>query len=393
MRFYVILLGTWVCTLQIVHAAEWGMDAGINQKFSYNDNVRMLEDKKGSFIYQFIPVLNAHYATQRSRIEASASYGVQVYETIPELNRGVQNYSLMTSHQTERVLYSLSTKYGKEPARNSADTDSGNFATNADRTSWSVQPGLVYRLTPRDSLSLQGSYGQTSYSKSEQDDKDEFGDNRSIIFDLGWKRRWTERYSGAVSVMYYRHESEPTLLSIVSDSYGINFSHNYFFSKKWQLLIDLGYRYTDTVNTGLNMVRESGSHGFLTDSSLTYIGEDLVTSLSVQQSLIPDGEGQLNQQSGVSLAIDYQITDRLSTALETSYLYNKPIGGEREGSDDDRQNITFTPSVSYQLSPDWIISGSYSFHQQVEKSRNYVSDSNTYMVTLGYNWQGLKLSR
>ncbi len=400
MRVYLLSLLTGMGLINTVYAAEWAIDGGIKQDFSYDDNVRMLENKQGSFIYEIIPVLNASYSTLNSEIAASASYGYQLYEAIPTFNRDTQNYTLSGNYFSERTTYSLSANYNKAPARNTADTDTGINATNADKTSWSVDPVISYRISPKDTLSLQASYAETLYSSDQfVSNIGGFSDNTNALLDLGWTRQWSERFSAGLSVIYYHYESEPTLLqlsnNIVSDSYGVNFASSYAISQNWQLIFNLGYRYTDTKNT-LNIIDQpfdQASHGFITDSSLIYNGGVLTATVNVYQTLMPSGQGQLNQQSGVNLTFGYDFTQRLSAGLQASYLYSKPIGGVREILGQERQNITVTPSINYQLTADWTISANYRYRLQDNKQLGYVADSNTIMLTLGYNWPGLSLSR
>jgi len=402
MRYYFILLATGLCALQIAHAAEWNVNGNIYQNFSYEDNPAMRDNKKGSFVYEVIPVLNARYKTQNSEIAASASYGYQDYAAISEFSGDLQDYSLLGQYHAERASYSLTADYSKAPARNSAEFDTGVFDTGADRTSWLVKPEFSYQITAIDILTVNGSYGEILYST------DGFANSKNAVFDLGWARQWTERYTAGLNVVYYRYEAEPTLFNgsdptlqaandIVSNSYGFNFSNNYLLSETWQVNIVLGYRYTDTLNSlnidGATSDIKDGSHGFLTDSSLIYSGEVYSASIGVNQSLVPDGQGQLNQQTGVRLAGNYSLTEKLSTDLQFSYLYSKPISGLRDVLDDTRQYISVTPSIRYQITPDWELSGSYRYRQQDNNLSEQVVSSNTIMLTIGYNWQGLSISR
>jgi len=413
MRFYCIVLGAGLCVPQTVQAAEWATSASINQYFSYNDNVRMLKKKQGSFIYGLTPVLNARYTTPNSEIAASASYGIQRYAAIPEFNQDNQNYSLSGNYQTERMTYTLETSYSKTPVRNFAD-ETGINNTAADAIRWSVDPAVTYRIAPKDNLNIQASYSEQIYSTNEIADN-RFANNQNALIDLGWTRQWSERYMGGVSLIYYRYQSDPSLLlgitnNIVSNSYGINFLSNYLISDKWQINISLGYRYTDTKNN-ISVDEAPGEpinealHGFITDSSLSYKGEVLSVSVNISQTLLPSGLGQLNQQSGVGVEFSYQLTERLSTMFSANYVYRKPISGLRRLAGSERQNITVTPSINYQITPDWIVSASYSYRyqnrslnqdlifEQEQNFQGFVADSNTVMLTLRYNWSGLSLSR
>ena len=393
MRAYLLLGIFGLSLIPSANAAEWSLDGRLNQNVSYEDNVNMSKDnKQGSFVYDLTPILNANYRAQHSEVTASASYGIQRYTELPERDRDKQNYSLSGRYFTERASYSLSSSYRKEPSRNTADTDSGDFATNADRSTWSVAPAISYRMTPQDSLSVQGSYGENTYSNQD------LSDNSNAVFNLSWSRQWTERYSGGLSTGYYRYESEPSLLgvsnSILSNSYSLNLLNNYIFSEKWKLQVNLGYRYTETENRlSIGAAINQGSHGFVGDASLQYTGEAFTASMGVNQSLQPDGQGQLNQKAGVNLGFGYRFTERLSTALQFSYLNSEAIGGLSQLLGNQRQNINISPSVNYRLAADWVLGASYRLRLQEESLGNGMTDSNTIMLTLGYNWQGFSLSR
>jgi len=393
MRAYLLLGMLGLSLIPPANAAEWSMDGRLNQNLSYEDNVQMENDnKQGSFVYNLQPSLNASYRAQHSEVIASASYGVQIFEAIPERDRNNQSYSLAGSYFTDRTTYSLSTSYSIAPARDSAETDSGDFATNANRSNWSVAPVISYRISPQDSLSVQGSYGESIYSNGD------LSGNNNAGLNLSWDRQWTERYSSGVGVAYSRYESEPSLQgvsnSILSNTYSLNLNNKYSFSEKWQLQANLGYRYTGTANRlSVGPVINQGSNGFVGNVNLQYTGEAFTASLGANQGLQPSGQGQLNLRAGADLSFGYRFTERLSTALTFNYSNNKPIAGLSQLVGDQRQNINISPSVNYRLAADWMLGASYRLRLQDESLGNGMTDSNTIMLTLGYNWQGFSLSR
>ena len=156
----------------------------------------------------------------------------------------------------------------------------------------------------------------------------------------------------------------------------------------------MGIRLTDSVSsqqTALgDFTTENQSEGFLSDTGFTYNGESLTASFNLNRSLTPSGSGQLNEQSRVSLDIGYKVTERLSVALSSSYQTSESASSNESNK---RTNIIFQPSVSWKMTPDLVLSGNYRYRQQDESNEDKAIDSNTFMVTLNYNWQGLSLAR
>lgn len=373
---------------QLAHSAEWKVDANIAQALSYNDNVRMQNEAQGSMLYRITPVFNAFRATENSKLLAHVSYGTQIYTDIPELDRDTQNYGVEGSYNTELFDYSLIFNYHVAPARNTAESDTGDFATNADKTTWSLSPTISYRLSEVDSLSLSGNYSESKYSSGN------FADTENFSVNLAWQRQWTERYSGSVSISYSKFDSINIAIaqSTTSESFSLNISNQYLLTETWNIFATVGGRYTETqqtLNFGVfNSTINTGSEGFLFDIGTRYQGEALTSSLSLGRSLLPSGFGRLNEQTRFSLEMGYKITERLSSGFSASYQTMDSVGG---GTQNSRDNITLSPFISWKLTPELSLVGSYRYRFQDSSSRGFSTDSNTVMLTLNYRWPGLSL--
>ncbi len=378
-------------------AAEWSLNAAIKQDFGYDDNVRMSVDPQASFLYQITPVLNLFHKTSVSELSANASYGYQHFFDISELNRDFQNYGINGIYRMERIIWTLNTSYSIAPARDSAEQDSGVFGVDSEKTSRSISPSVSYQLTELDSLNFSPSYSDATYSTND------FTDYENKALNFSWSRKWTERYTSSVSVFYSKYEStrdsEVNGLSSTSDSVGINFTSTYLVSEKWDIFGTIGGRVTESdtdFNTilGKNSVSDS-SEGFLLDAGFNYNAESLSAHFNVNRSLIPSSQGQLNEQSRISLDLNYQITERLSAAMLSSYQESESTSSDRDSSDGagTRSNLTIQPTVRWKISPDWTLSTSYRYRYQKRPSEEKAADSNSIMLSVGYNWQGLSIAR
>lgn len=374
-------------------AAEWSLNAEVKQDIGYDDNVRMLVDPQASFLYQITPVLNFFHKTSVSELTASVSYGYQHFFDISELNRDFQKYGLAGNYQMERITWALASSYHVTPSRDSAEQDSGDFALDSEKTSRSITPSVTYQVTQLDSLNFSPSYSDATYST------DDFSDYENKALNLAWSRKWTERYTSSLSVFYSKYESTRNSvidgISTSSDSFGINFSSTYLLSEKWKIFGTLGGRVTESDTdfisiTGINSINNT-SQGFLLDAGFDYSGESLSALFNVNRSLIPSSQGQLNEQSRVNLDLNYQITERLSAAMLSSYQESESTSTRNVSGT--RKNLTIQPSVRWKLSPDWVLSTSYRYRYQQRPGEEKAADSNSIMLSIDYNWQGFSIAR
>ncbi len=378
----------------IAVCAEWSLKSSIDQFLGYDTNVRMQEKAQGSFLYKIIPVLTLVHRTDVSEIKADAMYGTQIYTDIVGLDQDIQNYGLSGTYKTERIDWSLALNHSSTPSRNNATQSSGNFGATSINTTQSISPTLTFRLDEIDSLILAHTYSQTSFSNSSADNFRNYNTNN---ISLAWERTWSERYSSSVSTFYSIFESQtPITLAQPSsnfDSYGINFSNNYLWTEKWKLAGTIGVRQTES-KTGSTT---SSSVGFLADIGADYTGDNFNSGINFNRSLSPSNQGRLQEQTGISWNINYKITERLSSNFNIYYLESTQVNQINQST---RKNIIIEPGISWQMAPEWTLSGSYRYRTQDSNqddfgniTGNRSAESNLLMLTLKYNWQGLSISR
>jgi len=381
-----------------IQAAEWTIDGRINQEMAYDDNLRMQsgEDKRSSFIYEFLPKLNAGYKSGNTQLTANVGYGVEVYTNKLEAIRQKINTNVSGSYQTQSVNYGLNVNYSLQPARNTAADDTGNFNSNAARTNWSVSPTIAYTLTEQDTLNASVQYGQSLYSKDDNVTvSDSLADNGNIGFNLAWGHRWSEQYTTSLSTSFSFYDSNGDLRKTNNKSYSVTLGNSYQFNEHWNVYLDIGYRYTDSENTLLGVAINHVSQGFLINSALNYTGEVITSGLSFNQSMDPDGNGQLNQRSRVTFNLSYRLTETVTAQTSAQYQQTKSVS--TFVINNDRSNINASAALSWKVTPFVFLNASYSYRKQISEQllSSVVNnpDSNRIMLTLGYNWQGLSLSR
>lgn len=376
--------------LPLAKAAEWKMNAAVKQNISFDDNVRMREDATGSFIYQIIPTANFSYKTETSAIEANINYGIQRYLSIKELNRNSQRYNLKGYYSTERSYWELNLSLTTAPARNTAQQDSGNFSSNAEKSTRSIAPVFSYNLTELDTLTLSPSYSTTSYST------DNFSDNDNTKITLALKHQWTIRYTNSLSIFYSKFDSvksgDDLTRKTNSDSYGINLASTYLWSENLQISSTWGIRMTGSENTIGNNTLKTEGIGFLSNSIIKYTGENYWLTFNLNRSLVPSSRGQLNEQNRVGLKLNYDMSYYLSTNIQGLYQTSESASSN---SDETRvrKNLSLKSSLNWKIAKDWTFSASYRYRQQDRSTENSKANSNSFMLSINYNWQGLSVAR
>lgn len=363
------------------YAAQWAVDANIHQEMGYNDNVRMAQEPKGSMWYKVNPGINFTHTTDNSQIVGSASYGIQRYSAFSTLNKILQSYSLDANYQTERTTWSLGTSMSIAPSINSASTDSGNFSSNSEVTRTTISPSFSYKLTELDSLQFAGSYSQKTFTGTD------FRNSESQSIHLDWQRQWTERLSNSLSLSY----SEFSSTIQKSGSYNLNIGTNYSLSEKWAFVASGGARLTNfEINSDLGVIK-SQSQGYLLNVELNYTGEKLSSQLGFNRSLMPSNQGLLQEQDKFNINVNYPLSSQLSTSVNASYMNSKKTMASNE--DISRKFISIQSMLNWKLSPDWAITANYTYRNKSTASQMGNGTSNSFVLSINYNWPGLSLSR
>ncbi|KJV05829.1 hypothetical protein VZ94_15335 [Methylocucumis oryzae] len=367
-------------------AAEWEISTDIKQVFGYDDNVRMRQeqDAQGSFEYLLTPRLDFIRRDQQLETSLHASYGLQRYPDAQDLDYTPQDYGGGFTYRNERFIWSLNGSYSDKLSRNFAVLETGDFASAANRINWSLDPQLTFLITPIDSLAVGFNYYETEFSAS-------FSNNQGKNVNISWQHQWSPIFKQGVSVFYSHNQFESTINS-TTDSYGLNLTSSYKASEHWEATAAIGGRISEVLIMGADSVNQQ-SVGFLANLGLNYQGEIYSSSISLGQSLIPSGQGNLQEQAHFSWAGSYKLTKRLNTAINISYNITNSVGAGNNLSGtttNSRNNFQLNPSIGWTVTPEINAQLSYRYRNQESL---FSAESNLVMLTINFNWMGYKLSR
>ena len=113
-------------------------------------------------------------------------------------------------------------------------------------------------------------------------------------------------------------------------------------------------------------------------------------NLSISRSISPSSTGDVNEQDKVSVGWSRSLNERLTAGIRGSY---QETSSAIDNDSNDRENISISPSINWQYSPDSTFSLSYNYRQQKESALNTNVSSHAIMLTFNYNWNGINVSR
>jgi hypothetical protein len=219
-----------------------------------------------------------------------------------------------------------------------------------------------------------------------------------MSFTGGWRRNLSERLTGGLALTYSQYESESELLESEYDSYNFSVTSTYMMSERWSFSGQVGYRTTDSETQSLfgGPSQTDRSAGSLFNFTANYLGELHTLTSSLSRSLNPSGEGVVNETDRLSFTWIRNIAETLSLSVNTTYQETQSVD---ELSNTEREYLTFSPSLNWQLQRNLALKMGYQYRQQKGTSFGGFNttgdkvDSNMVFLTVNYDWDGLRFSR
>ena len=368
-----------------VQAAEWALSGNVNSSLEYDDNIFMRnENKLGDYHASMSPTLKVAHALENFESSLSTGYVSDRYETSSQLDTDNPFLRFETGYKTERSIWGLDLSYVESSSRSEAEEDSGDFETNSTSTTESISPSYSFQLSERDVLLINASYSTKEYSTTD------FSDSRLRSLSTNWQHQFTERFNGGVSLSVSNNKSIGLFSTTDDDTYNVSLTTKYDLSEIWAINGSVGIRQLNSEQTDLfGYTEDSSDAGPSLDMSVNYKGELNNVDVNLSSSISPSSTGGVTEQDRFSLNWSRELSETITARISTSYQKTTST----INSNDERENISFSPSVNWKFSRDASLGLSYRFRQQKEELDDSDASSQTVMLTLNYNWDGFRVSR
>ena len=386
MKKLYLVIALQCLTLSSLQAAEWSLTSSLNPTSKYDDNVFMSPtDKQDSFQFQIKPTLVGRYALENVEYSLDLGYSIDRYFSIAELDKENPFINLSTHYQAERSTWGLNAGYVEASTRNEAEYDTGDFTTESTVTTRSLSPSYSYKLTERDTLSVNGGYTERTYSTTD------FGDNETVSLSTAWQHQVNERLSAGLNFSVSNYQSDGLSLSTDDDIYNLSSTFNYLVTELWSLNGQVGVRKLNSEQTTVSGFKEDNtSSGTSFDITARRAGELDDFSVALSRALTPSSSGEVNEQDRINFQYSRKLTETLSANVNASYQQSTSA---LQDSNDEREYITVSPSIKWQFERNLGLTIGYNHRQQKRSEEGTDAKSNAVFMTLLYDWDGLRTSR
>ena len=395
-------------------AAEWALKGDLGQQLLYNDNISLTPIQKASVVgYLLTPSLQASRKTEILDIAVLGQGDIRRYD---DTRWDCDNYNLglNNAYRTNRSVFSLSGGYGVSCSYAQQLTDTGIILPNNQSENYQLAPSWTWRWTARDELTLGASYSKTSFSNtnggtalSTDNGSLNYNSNDTYSVNLGGNHQWSRRLSLNERINFSNIQFTG-LNASTQNLFGFQLGAVYKIDHFWTVSAGGGPVWVDTQQTSNE--DSSGQNSSLTlgsvaNISLTYDGRLNKVSAGYSNAVNPSAIGQTLQTNSVFATYSYQITRHLALDVSGNYSLSKSLGGDSSNnanSQFDRSYFTASAGIAWELAKNWQLRGSYVYSwQDYQQDQNVnfqnlnagTSVANVVMLSLGYSWDGIRISR
>jgi hypothetical protein len=396
-----IIMSLWATNLAV--AADWSLVPAVNLKTEYNSNINTTSGgstgsagQLSDFIFTLNPSAAFIYATEASKLQGNIGISQLLYVKNTEYNHTDQNYQINGQYSlTPRFNISLTSSFISDSTAQQELLASGLSITRVPRLALAVGPGISYNLTERLSASLNYNFNKVTYQpvQTTQSQNSQNSQNYQNYSSQAVSLMWQYLLSEKTTVSNTFSGTETTYTGTNANDYKsllVSLGVNHKFSERWQFNAAGGVNYSSYTNN--SQISSAGQFpNFVSVPTQKQKGTNFSpyfnlgatrqwTNLSITGSFSRNQQasayGYISQVNALSLAINYQFTQRLSGSLGGSYSLSSQSSNTTQN-----QNNYYTvgPQLKYQITERLTASSAYTFSNQNYQGNN-ISGGNSAQV-------------
>jgi len=409
-------------------AFDWLFQPDFDTSERYTDNLRMqINPTRDNFITTLSPSLLVGLIDKNQELKTSFKWNELIYHGDPNMDDfGEKIADFSHEFTAERFKTSLAAKYAEESSLNTQleQDGSGNLQLQVPRFTISVSPQFTYNFTEKYALQLSYNYLDVSFDKDPEAFLNSFNysDYQNHQVSATAIHAYSDRLSFNLTGAYSRFTSPTDLSQNISGNFlgtpvdlsiesnykqtSTNLTYQagaeYIFDEKTQLSASAGLRDTETTteirqtttynpeippfleNFSVNSTpKPDKGIGYVYSANLARNEEWGKLILSADQQVTPSSNGNQRQTSSYSAKLNYDLTERWTTGIDTRYL----LSDNASTNNDTRNNRTYftvTPNIRWNWTPEINLNLSYSYRHQQYDNRDEPSISNNVQLQFSY---------
>jgi hypothetical protein len=354
------------------YALRYLLTPAITLQGTYDDNVFFVDDD--DFEYYIGPTITLDTQSEKGNLALSAGWHIYEYSSYNEFDRINHSYSLSGSYgMTEKLKFDLGAAFNRDKT---FDVELEELALLIDperRNTYSVRPGLVYSINPKNDVRLAYLFREVDYGGDSRD-------NTRHELTVGWGHHLTERttvdLTGIGSTHKYDSANGGDITYEEASLYG-------------GISYQLTERDTARFYAGVGRVRYENDETDETDRVTRFLAsvemlrryERWTLSGSYLRDIAPEPDGDSVTRDRLRARVRYLFTERLSGTLIAYYVHtetNDFLTGERS-----IDLYRITPTLDYRLWENALVGLGYTFSRLDRENRD-TEDRNRVYLSFSY---------
>jgi len=392
----------------IVVADEWKVTGALDQSVEYDDNIGLNINATPAFGYLLNPSFSADWNATNMSAGITGRGDIRRYD---DDRWDCETFSVDFNQQYQQRLnvFSVTAGYAESCAGANQISDTGILLPNNQSETYNIAPAWSWQWSSLDRFSLSPSYSKTTFSSSGVANIVEtsglgFQGNETYSVNLSENHLWTRRLSSTISSFFSRTEFGESGNSSKQDVFGFQLDNQYEITRMWSINVGGGLSWVDSPsNSGsIDNSNDSLLRTETVNLALNYNGRRIDYSIDYSRRINPSSSGQITEYNSVNMSFSYQINRELIFNIDGTFSKNQTVGKSVRQISTDRTYYTASIGLVWDFAREWQLSTSYRYRRQEFTSADQgqlanelasTRDSNALMITLNYNWDGLRVFR
>ena len=383
----------------VAGAAELRLDAGLNGRVEYSDNILLRFDPVPSWRVLVEPTATLVRSTESNQISARAKLGFNRYSSdiVPDATDRALNLAGTQSFDRGKVGLNVDlTRLSSQSAQVLGQTGINIGRRQID--SASVMPSWAYSVSPRTSLNASGTWTTTRFEQTTQAQVTDF---RTTSATVGSTWALSERSNIGLSVSYLDFDTSPFVSRSKSWSANATLDHTASPTFKWSATVGLQRVSTqqnqvilicpvDPIFCQLGLVAPIPS-GFVGESTQLILPFNLNAQWQVSerdsataafiQRVSPSGVGGLTAGFQINASYRRAFAPTLDGAVTGGYVRTRALGGAAIGD-----VLSISPTLNWRISQPCTLTTGYIHTRLTYPSLDRTVAANAVFVSLSYGW-------
>lgn len=371
----------------VARADRWYVEPRASLRAFFDDNVRLSPvDPLSTFAATVTVDVESGRRTEVSEIGLKGRLSSSRYADAADLDKTDFAFGLGSAYQLGRSRFKFDGQLDYDSTLTSEISTSGYVQTNKRRQRFQLNPSWLYSLSPRTQVETTLSYEDVSYEDVDVIPLFDYSFTRAA---LTLTHGLSERAQALGRLSLDRYDASQ--LGTRSDSYGLEFGASYLLSETMTLTGFAGLRHARS-ETATELGREETDNtGPLFQLTLRRQLEVGQLRFTAARSMLPSSSGTLLDTTSLGVGLDYPIGPRWTLSLNADGYRNRAPDGESSGND--RDYLSFSPTLSHRLSRSLSLDLSYRYRWQQYDQREDDADSNAIYLGLQYSFVREPLGR